>query len=206
MRENIKIGVIILAAGSSSRLGYPKQLVKFKGKFLLQHSIDLAEAIGFNTKILVLGSKAEKIRKEIDPKKFKVVINEHWEEGMGTSISKGISEAVEKEKQLEHILIMLSDQPLISKDKIEELIKVQLNSHKQATFSEYTGDIGVPAIFSHELFSELIKLNGVQGAKKLLYNKDIRFQTIRIENGKFDVDTKTDVEILNNMEEGSKNN
>lgn len=204
MRENTKIGVIILAAGSSSRLGYPKQLVKFKEKSLLQHSIDLAEAIGFDTNILVLGSKAEKIRKEIDPKNFKVVLNENWEEGMGTSISKGASEAVKIGEQLEHILIILSDQPLVTKDKIEELIKVHLNSHKQATFSEYTGDIGVPAIFSRELFSELIKLNGIQGAKKLLYNKDIRFETIKIEKGNFDVDTIGDVEILRQMEEDSK--
>ena len=201
MRENAKIGVIILAAGSSSRLGYPKQLVEFKGIPLLQHSIDVAESLEFDAKILVLGAMEDEINKKIDSRNFKVVINENWEEGMSTSIRKGLSEALKFEKELEHILILLSDQPFVTKEKIEELISVQLKSNKQATFSGYAGELGVPAIFSREIFSDLKKLKGDQGAKKLIYKKDLQFGTVMFENGNFDVDTTVDVELLKRMEE-----
>lgn len=201
MRVNAKIGVIILAAGSSSRLGYPKQLVKFKGVPLLQNSIDVADLLEFDTKILVLGAKEDEIRKKINSRNFEVVINEDWEEGMSVSIKKGISEALKREEELEHILILLSDQPLVTKEKIEELIEVQLKSKQQGTFSEYAGELGVPAIFSREIFSDLKKLKGDQGAKKLIYDKDFQFGTVKFENGNFDVDTPADVELLKPMEE-----
>lgn len=201
MKENAKIGVIILAAGSSSRLGYPKQLVEFRGKSLLQHSIEVAESLEFETKILVLGAKAEEIKMEIDCRNFEVVYNENWEEGMGPSISKGISEGLKLDNDLDHILMLLSDQPFVTKKKIQELIKVQLNTNKPATFSEYAGDVGVPAIFSRQLFSDLKKLNGDQGAKKLLYDKNFEFETVKFDNGNFDVDTIADVELLKQMEE-----
>src|SRR5690606_12004371 len=125
---NAKIGVLILAAGSSSRLGYPKQLVRFKGIPLLQRSIDVSEPLKFTTKILVLGAKEAEISRKINSRSFVVVINENWEEGLGTIISKGIYEALKLEKELEHILIMLSDQPFVTKDNIEELVRVQLHS------------------------------------------------------------------------------
>ncbi|MGM1056785.1 MAG: nucleotidyltransferase family protein [Bacteroidota bacterium] len=201
MKTNTKIGVIILAAGSSSRLGYPKQLVEFKGVPLLQQSIDVAESLKFDTKILVLGAKEEEINKKINSRSFELVINENWEEGMSTSIRKGLSEALKLEKELEHILILLSDQPLITKEKIKELIEVQLKSKQQGTFSEYAGDVGVPAIFSREIFSELKKLKGDQGAKKLINNTGFQFGTVQFENGNFDVDTTADVELLKRMEE-----
>jgi len=204
LSKNAKIGVIILAAGSSSRLGYPKQLVEFKGISLLQHSIDVAESLEFDTKILVLGAKEDEINKKINRRNFEVVINENWEEGMSTSIRKGISEALKLEKELEHILMLLSDQPLVTKDMLEELIRIQLDSNKQATFSGYAGDIGVPAIFSSEIFSELKKLKGDQGAKKLIYDTDFQYGTVQFENGNFDVDTTADVELLKRMEEKFK--
>jgi len=201
LKKNAKIGVIILAAGSSSRLGYPKQLVEFKGIPLLQHSIDVAESLELDTKILVLGAKEDEINKKINRRNFEVVINENWEEGMSTSIRKGLSEALKLEKELEYIVMLLSDQPLVTKEKIEELIRVQVDSNKQATFSEYAGDVGVPAIFSREIFSELKKLKGDHGAKKLMYDKDFQFGTVQFENGNFDVDTNEDVELLKQMEE-----
>ena len=151
MIQNAKIGVVILAAGSSSRLGYAKQLVEFNGKSLLQHAIDVSGSLDFDSKVLVLGARKDKIESEIDLKEFEVVTNENWEEGMSTSISKGVLSSQKLEHELDHILILLSDQPFVSRERIEELIQVQLGKNSQATFSEYAGDIGVPAIFSADV-------------------------------------------------------
>ncbi|MBZ9730619.1 nucleotidyltransferase family protein [Salegentibacter sp. JZCK2] len=201
MKEKVKIGIIILAAGSSSRLGYPKQIVEFRGKSLLQHSIEVAESLKFDSKILVLGAKAKEIEKKIDCRNFKIVYNQNWKEGMGTSIGKGTSEALKLEDDLDHILILLSDQPFITSEKIQELIRIQLSTNKPATFSEYLGNVGVPAIFSRSLFSDLKGLKGDQGAKKLLRNKSFEFRTVQFEKGIFDVDTAADVTLLKQMEE-----
>ena len=201
MIQNAKIGVVILAAGSSSRLGYAKQLVEFHGKSLLQHAIDVSDSLEFDTKILVLGARKDKIESEIDLKEFEVVTNESWEEGMSSSIKKGVLRSQELENELDHLVILLSDQPFVSKERIEELIQVQLDKNTQATYSEYAGDIGVPAIFSAEVFHDLKELKGDQGAKKLIHDKKLDYEIVKFEKGNFDVDTAEDVELLKKMEE-----
>lgn len=200
MIQNAKIGVIILAAGSSSRLGYAKQLVEFRGKSLLQHTIDFSGSLEFDTKVLVLGARKDEIEGEIDLNGFEVVMNESWEEGMSSSINKGILQSQELEYELDHIVILLSDQPFVNKEKIKQLIEVQLSKNCQATFSEYAGDLGVPAIFSAEVFHDLKELKGDQGAKKLIHDKKFNFKTVKFEKGNFDVDTAEDVELLKQWE------
>lgn len=204
MIKDAKIGVVILAAGSSSRLGYAKQLVKFRGKSLLQHAIDISDSLAFETKVLVLGARANEIEEKINRKNFEIVMNENWEEGISTSIRTGLLSSQEQKKDLDHILILLSDQPFVSKERIQELIRVQLESKSSATFSEYAGNIGVPAIFSAEVFPQLKSLKGDEGAKKLIYEKKFDFQTVKFEKGTFDVDTTEDVESLNQMDKKSK--
>lgn len=201
MIGNRKIGVIILAAGASSRLGHPKQLVEFKGKTLLQHIIDVANSFKFDSKVLVLGAKADEIKAKTFRDNFEVVINETWEEGMSTSIREGLSASLKLENKLEHVLILLADQPFVTQENIEKLIKLQLEKDVQATFSEYAGDVGVPAIFSREVFRQLKALEGDEGAKKLIYDKKFEFATQKFEKGNFDVDTVKDVELLKQMEQ-----
>ncbi|OBX25419.1 molybdenum cofactor cytidylyltransferase [Gelidibacter algens] len=201
MIKNAKIGVVVLAAGASSRLGYAKQLVEFKGKSLLQHAIDISEVMDFDSKVLVLGARKEEIERKIDLKGFEILINENWEEGMASSIRKGVLRSQELENNLDHIVILLSDQPFVSRESIEALIQVQLDKNSQATFSEYAGDIGVPAIFSAEVFYDLKELKGDQGAKKLIHDQKLDFEIVKFELGNFDVDTAEDVELLKQMEE-----
>lgn len=201
MIGNRKTGVIILAAGASSRLGHPKQLVEFKGKTLLQHIIDIANSFDFDTQVLVLGANADEIIAKTNLKNFEVVINENWEEGMSTSIGNGLSASLKFDNKLEQVLILLADQPFVSWENIDQLIKLQLEKDVQATFSEYADDVGVPAIFSREVFPQLKALKGDQGAKKLIYDEKFEFRTLKFEKGNFDVDTAADVELLKQMEQ-----
>ena len=200
MKGNPKIGVVILAAGASSRLGRPKQLVEFKGKALLQHIIDIAASMNFDSKVLVLGANRDQIMEKIDPGDFEVVDNDAWETGMASSIRKGLKRSLEIEEELDHLLILLSDQPFVTKEEIRKLISRQLQNDIKATFSQYNEDIGVPAIFSKEAFSDLRNLRGDHGAKKLIYQKEFEFKTVRFQKGDFDVDTKEDVEFLKQLE------
>lgn len=201
MSKKSKIGVIILAAGASRRLGHPKQLVQFKGKTLLQHIVDVSNSVEFCSRVLVLGARANEIQGKSDLKNFEVVYNESWEEGMSTSIREGLFASLKSENRLEHILILLADQPFVTKENINQLIILQLEKNVQATFSEYAGDIGVPAIFSREIFPQLRALKGDQGAKKLIYDGNLEFATLKFEKGNFDVDTSNDIELLRQMEQ-----
>jgi len=159
------------------------------------------ETLIFEPKILVLGANAEKIEEKINSRNFEVVHNEDWAQGMGSSISKGISEALKINKELGHMLILLSDQPFVTREKIQELIRCQLETKIPATFSEYEGVVGVPAIFSKGIFSDLQYLKGEQGAKKLINDKKFKFATVKFQRGNFDVDTAADVDLLKQMEE-----
>src|SRR5262245_37158290 len=86
------IGVVILAAGSSSRLGKPKQLLQYNGKSLLQHAIEAAIKSRANSVVEVLGANAEQISKEIDRSGINTIINTEWGEGMASSVRTGLNE------------------------------------------------------------------------------------------------------------------
>ncbi|MCR9227492.1 MAG: nucleotidyltransferase family protein [Flavobacteriaceae bacterium] len=200
MRAEENIAVAVLAAGDSSRLGRPKQLVEFKGKTLLGHTMYKVDLLGFKTKILVLGAKREEIMDKIDFNDFKVVVNTHWEQGMASSIKIGLEAAMAEEEGLDHVLFLVSDQPFLERANLIKLVHTQLTKHPKATYSQYGDNIGVPAIFCKEAFPLLLELEGDEGAKKLTRMEDFNYCTETFKKGGFDVDTEEDVQQLKQME------
>lgn len=196
MNTSETIGVILLAAGSSSRLGRPKQLIHFQGQSLLQRSIDSVPGTGLTPKLVVLGANSPEISAAVKLNGFTIVHNEEWQEGIASSIRAGVSETVKLNPNIAHILFMLSDQPFVSIRLIEELISVHKKSGKRITASEYQGDFGVPAIFSKSLIPELLGLAGDQGAKQIMkrYPDEVAF--VNFESGYIDLDTPDDYERL----------
>ena len=160
MSAEENIAVVVLAAGGSTRLGRPKQLVEYKGKTLLDHALDKVDLLGFQTKILVLGGEREEIVDKINPNDFKVVVNTHWEQGMASSIKVGLEAAMAKEEGLDYVLFLVSDQPFLERTNLIKLVHTQLTQHPKATYSKYGDNIGVPAIFSKEAFPLLLQTKG----------------------------------------------
>ena len=200
MNAEANIAVVVLAAGGSTRLGRPKQLVEFKGKTLLEHTMDEVDMLGFQTKILVLGAKQEEIQDKIDSKGFKVVLNGDWERGMASSIKIGLEAALAEEAGLDYVLFLVSDQPFLERTNLIKLVHTQLTKKPKATYSQYGENIGVPAIFGKTAFPLLLQLDGNEGAKKLLQLDDFNFCTETFKNGGFDVDTEEDVQQLKQMD------
>ena len=200
MNKSEHIGAVILAAGSSSRLGEPKQLVTFRDKPLLQKVIDLCAPLNLSSQVIVLGANSDAIQEGVDPGKFNFVLNEEWSEGIAGSIRKGVAYSLELNPECRHLMILLSDQPFVSTELLQKLLKAHITGTKEITASLYKGDTGVPAIFSKSIFPLLMELKGDQGAKKIMKQFPDKVASVPFEMGYFDVDTPEDQAELRKFE------
>ena len=189
-------GFIILAAGSSSRLGKAKQLLPFNGKSLLQHTLETAVQTNRGPVFCVLGANAKIIRDTLSMLPVTLLMNESWEEGMGASIRCGIQGLLELYPDINGAILLVSDQPFISSPVINQLITTYENSGKEIVASYYRDTVGVPVLFSNRLFPELLKLEGPEGAKKILFTNKDRLATVNFPKGDVDIDTAADYDQL----------
>jgi len=161
-----KTAIIVLAAGSSSRMGAIKQLLPWKKTTLIGHAIEQALFSKAEEVYVVLGANNELISKEIDKENVIILINKNWALGMGTSISCAMDFILNSNVKYDAVIITLVDQPLVDVKHINKLIDNIINNNIIA--SKYQNKAGVPAIFSAKYFLELKNLNGNIGARGLI--------------------------------------
>lgn len=186
-KQSSNIAILILAAGSSSRLGRPKQLLELQGKTLLQKSIESALEVSQNV-VVVLGANEQLIQPTISEYQIEIVLNNNWENGMSSSIQTGMS--IIDDKNYEAVLIMLCDQPFVDAPLLKKMIETFRQSEATILASSYENKIGVPAIFHSNLFPKLRQLSGQQGAKFLIKNNLEQTQEFTFEKGIIDIDTE----------------
>ena len=191
-----KIGVVLLAAGESSRLGQPKQLLVHDGKTLLQHSLEVANASVATPVVLVLGAKAGVIKNEIDGGDAVVVVNTEWEEGMASSIRTGIKTSVEVSPLAEGLILMVCDQPYISTSLLNDLVAAYYDTGKPIVTCSYANTVGPPTLFHKSIFPELLELKGDVGARSVLNKHRDEVEVIASTQGYLDIDTSEDFEKL----------
>lgn len=189
----MKTGVILLAAGSSSRLGRPKQLINYQGKTLLQHSIEAAQHSAADDLIVVLGCNADLIQTHIESKKVSVLVHAHWEDGMSSSMQCGLRHLIET-SQVDQVVLMLCDQPFVHQGLLDQLMHDKQTSGKGIIACSYAGTVGVPALFDQKYFSELLALKGTEGAKKVILNHQEDTFLVDFPLGAVDLDTEEDVQ------------
>ena len=189
----MKTGVILLAAGSSSRLGKPKQLINYQGKTLIQYSIEAALHSAADDLVVVLGSNSELIQRGISSKEVPVLVHAHWEEGMSSSMQCGLRYLIET-RQVEQVILMLCDQPYVTQDLLDELMNGKKASGKGIVACSYAGTLGVPALFDQFYFPELLELKGSEGAKKVILNHQADTFLVDFPLGAVDLDTEEDVQ------------
>ena len=186
------ISVIILAAGAASRMGKPKQLLVYRGKTLLQHTIDKAGSITKNSIYVVVGARSKQIISSVDGDRINWVFNPKWELGMSSSIQAGLKKVMELEKNLNGVIILLVDQPLITIEHLQNLVDRFEETQAPIVASEYNGKTGVPALFSSLLFNELLVLEGQGGARYLIRSYEKQLERISFPEGQLDLDTPED--------------
>jgi len=182
-------GIIILAAGSSSRLGNPKQLLAYKGKTLLQHSIDVALETNIKSIIVVLGSNIELIEKETETSGVYVVKNEDWASGMASSIACGLNILKIHAPKTDGVILMVCDQPYVSTALLNNLMLKQNETGSTVVASSYENTLGTPALFHKYLFTELSSLQGDKGAKIIFRKYGNSCESIPFALGGIDIDT-----------------
>ena len=192
------IGIVILAAGSSTRLGTPKQLLPFDDKNLLQQTVDAAVYSNANSVIVVLGASADLISKEIDRMNAHIIENKEWEEGMASSVRIGLNTIQKISPLTEAVIFMVCDQPYVSSSLLNDLMHTQKETGKPIVTCNYGEAIGPPALFYKSLFNELMQLKGDAGARKIIQQHSDEVATILFTKGKIDIDTKEDYEALKN--------
>jgi len=188
-----KISAIILAAGTSSRMGFLKQTANIKGKSLLELVLDKVRKFPFHEIIIVLGYKHEEVMKTLKLEYEKVVINEEYEKGMSSSLKKGV---LNISKDSEAFAIFLADMPLIKEKSIEKVIN-EFNERSCLIVAPiFNKVIGHPVIFHRNLIPEIINLEGDIGAKKVIekYKDEACFIEIDDEGVLIDIDTPKDLE------------
>jgi len=192
----MKTGIIILAAGESTRLGYPKQIAKFKEKTLLQLAIDAANDCKADKRVLVLGANRDEIKKTFPGASIPNIPNQHFEKGMASSIKVGL-EYMLKFDQPDQVIIMLCDQPFVDAKILNKLIATQKKESKGIVACAYSKTIGVPILFSKAYFKELMELTGDEGAKNIVLANEDDSVTVAFPKGKVDIDTEEDLRDLN---------
>lgn len=192
MTKPENIAAVILAAGASSRLGQPKQLVPFADKTLLQHMLDMVSHFNFGANLLVLGANSTQIKEVTSTRGYEIIHNSEWSQGIGSSISLATKQVLENPR-IENIIFFLSDQPFVDRNLIENLI----HSHKnEITACRYQDEVGVPAIFARHYFTALSALAEDTGAKKIIKKYLAQTTIVDFEMGHWDIDTKEDIEKL----------
>ena len=195
------IGLILLAAGESSRLGRPKQLLLFNGKTFLQHTIQVAKASNAQQIIVVLGAHADSIEKETEGIDVRIVKNSEWEEGMASSIRCGVKAFTEITSEAQGVILMVCDQPFVTASLLNELINAHQTTGKSIVACSYENTFGPPALFHRSLFEELLQLKGDVGARGIVRQHTEDVEVIPFPKGIYDVDTETDYEkIMSNRE------
>jgi len=185
-------GIIILAAGASTRMGEPKQLLRVSGESLLQRVTRIALSTPFRPVIVVLGAHRTEIEPELVGFEVLPVFNPDWSTGMGSSIATGVKHLLHTAKECQEVFVLVGDQPLLDSNHLLTLQERKKQGNVPMAVSRYAATHGVPALFDQSLFGELLELNGAQGAKPLIQKYLEKAIVVDFEVGLLDIDTPED--------------
>lgn len=197
-----RFGVAILAAGASTRMGTPKQLIELDGKPLLLRAVEAALASAAWPVVVVLGAHTEKIRPILARLPVLVTENPAWAEGMAASIRAGVTTLQQFSRALDAAVIALCDQPAFSADTIARLVAAQHASGRSIVAAHYAGRHGAPALFLREHFPTLVSLTGEEGARALLNSDLDRVAPVDLPELALDLDTPADLAAFSRKNTG----
>ena len=188
------VACILLAAGGSTRLGSPKQLLEYGGRTLLRRAAEPALDTACRPVVVVLGAGAQRLRSELAGLDVRIVENPAWERGMGGSVRMGMA-ALDGTAEIDAVLLTLCDQPLIGSAALRRLIDAWRDGRPRSlAAADYRGTVGVPAVFGREHFAELAALPDAVGARPVLQRHAGSVIAVPMPEAAFDIDTREQYE------------
>lgn len=187
------IATLIVAAGASTRMGSPKQLLKWGDSTLIRTIAERALRLDRGPVAVVLGAVVDPIRRALDGLPIDPIFNPEWSRGMGTSVRAGVKGLQGQYPNLSGIFIMLCDQPRIPHERYERLLSTFEASRERIVAASYGESSGVPAIFPKWAFDEMSQLPDEAGAKKIIArHAPSAVVAIDIPEASWDIDTPED--------------
>ena len=193
---------IILAAGMSKRLGIPKQLLKVKGRCLIELVVDASLNSRLDRIELVLGYHSEDILhalgERVNTPRLKVVINQRYGEGQGRSLCLGLAQVKEAYPS---VMFLLGDQPLVNSATVDYLLESFWKSEKDICVPICEGKRGNPTIFSRDFYDTIMNIKGDVGARKIIETNSNRVLYVPIDNRNLflDIDTEADLQTWKSL-------
>jgi molybdenum cofactor cytidylyltransferase len=191
----VTISCVVLAAGASSRLGEPKQLLEFDGRPVLQHVIDVAANSEASEIIVVLGHDAERVEGALRlPEGVRTVVNERYRDGQSSSLKAGLEAVGQK---AEAALVLLGDQPTVEASAVELVLSGWRAAGTDVARARYEGVVGHPVVIDRRCFEAFAKLEGDKGARGLIDRGLLEVTDVNLPGPPpVDIDTRPDYEAL----------
>jgi molybdenum cofactor cytidylyltransferase len=190
------VAILVLAAGGSARMGRPKQLLAYAGKPLVRHVTETAVSVGGGPVIVVVGAVAEEVGVRVCDLPVRVVQNDRWEMGIGSSIRAGMNAWLSDDSQPGAVVILLGDQPLVTPGTIRRLIDAQAATGKPVCAAAFEGTIGPPVLVTRALFPQLLSLPDDRGAKHIWAANPDQVHAVPCPEAASDLDTPEDYDRL----------
>jgi molybdenum cofactor cytidylyltransferase len=187
------VHVLVLAAGASTRLGQPKQLVQIGGRPALHMPLSNAVAVAGNAVTVVIGANASALTYLLSHSPASSIVNRQWEEGIASSLRCGLAMVP---ASADAVMIVLGDQVCVTSDDLKRLLAAWHKQENDIAAATYDRHVGVPAIFPRWCFPELAQLRGDEGARKILQRNPDRIVRVQMSNAGFDLDTPEDLAAL----------
>jgi molybdenum cofactor cytidylyltransferase len=166
-RDGLKVAAVILAAGASTRMGEPKQLLRLGRRTVLEQTIENVRSAGLEELVLVLGSSADAIRQQLPASAFdalRVVVNPDFGHGMASSLRAGLSAL---DHRVDGALIVLADQPFVRPETLSRIAALYRSSKAHIVIPTYRGTRGNPVLLDRSVFAEVMALEGDMGCRAI---------------------------------------
>ena len=191
--EASHVHVIVLAAGASTRFGSTKQLVRVNGRPLMHTIVSRAVELAGHSVTVVLGANAGELAPLLKHSPASVAVNRDWSEGIASSIREGLRHTP---SQADAVLIALADQAAVTTEDLRRLAGAWRRNPNAITAAQYSGTVGVPAIFPRWCFRELNELRGDRGAQMLIQRHMDRLVRLPMPGAELDIDRPEDLLAL----------
>ncbi len=190
-----KIHGLVLAAGLSSRCGTNKLLIEVDGTTIIEKTMAILMTVPLAGINVVLGNSGDEIRKALAGYPIHFIWNPDYKSGMSSSLKIGISEIMQ-DHEVEAVLLMLGDMPLIKSTTVACLIDEYEKSSSLMIVPRYKGSRGHPVIFDRKMFQAISNITGDHGAREVInsYSDEVLFIDIDDPGIILDLDTKEAIE------------